>query len=361
MKIYLVGGAVRDELLGREVKEKDYVIVGATVPEMLKLKYTQVGKDFPVFLHPKTKEEYALARTERKVGLGYTGFTFDTSPHVTLEEDLIRRDLTINAIAKADDGTIVDPYHGKEDLKRRLLRHVSPAFVEDPVRILRVARFAARFAELNFTVADETIDLMRTMVKSGEVNALVPERIWKEWVRALGEKHPQLFFKVLNDCNALPVLFKEIAMDSSGMTALIKVTTLTEDTEIRFATLLHECSIEDIKSLCARYRVPTDYRDLAIIVAKHHQTYAKIDKLDAEQIITLLHALDAYRRESRFEKFLIACRAIYPNINNTDFIKECFIAAKSIDVSAFAAELKGQAIADELRKERIHRVQKILK
>ena len=232
MKIYLVGGAVRDQLLHRPVKEKDWVVVGATPSDMLQKGFKQVGKDFPVFLHPDTKEEYALARLERKVGKGYTGFTFDTSPQVTLEEDLKRRDLTINAIAlDAATGNIIDPYHGQQDLNAKILRHVSQAFIEDPVRILRVARFAARFSA--FSVAPETIDLMKKMVENGEVNALVAERVWKEFEKALTEDHPERFFEVLAQCSAQAVLFpKNIAID-----ALIKAAKFSPIIKIRFAAL----------------------------------------------------------------------------------------------------------------------------
>ena len=210
MKIYLVGGAVRDQLLNYPVKEKDWVVVGATVNEMLDLGYLQVGKDFPVFLHPETKDEHALARTERNTAPGYRGFEVHASPDVTLEEDLIRRDLTINAIAKDEDGNIVDPYNGQNDLKLKLLRHVSAAFSEDPVRILRVARFAARYAHLGFKVADETLQLMQQMVKNGEADALVAERVWQEFNKALNERNPEVFIQVLRDCHALKIILPEI-------------------------------------------------------------------------------------------------------------------------------------------------------
>src|SRR3990167_4434003 len=240
MKIYLVGGAVRDQLLGLPVKERDWVVVGATINDMLKLGYKQVGKEFPVFLHPKTKEEYALARMERKVKPGYQGFTFDTSPIVTLEDDLIRRDLTINAMAEDEDGALIDPYHGKADLEAKILRHTSPAFSEDPVRILRLARFLARFASLGFSIAQETHDLMQTMVQNGEVDALVPERVWKEFERSLREPNPEKFFEVLAACHALPRLFPSIAIKSDGMAALLAATTLTRQPLVRFAALLHD-------------------------------------------------------------------------------------------------------------------------
>lgn len=361
MKIYLVGGAVRDQLLGREVKERDYVVVGATVPEMLKLGYRQVGKDFPVFLHPVTQEEYALARTERKVGRGYTGFTFDASPAVTLEEDLIRRDLTINAMAQAPDGALIDPYHGQDDLTRRLLRHVSDAFIEDPVRILRVGRFAARFAGLGFKVAPETNALMQTMVQSGEVDALVAERVWKELERALGEDHPEQFFRVLADCNALSVLFPQIKINGQGVAALIRAVSLTTDAQVRFAALLHDLSVEEVQALCARYRVPIDYRDLAVLIAKHHAQYPHLQTLDAEKITDLLQLLDAYRRVPRFEKFLLACQAIYSQTDAADYLRVCFAAARAVDVRTFAAGLKGPEIAERLRSERIQRIKNLKK
>src|SRR3990167_6080610 len=228
MKIYLVGGAVRDQLLGLPVKEQDWVVVGATIEEMLTAGYRQVGKEFPVFLHPKTGEEYALARMERKINPGYKGFTFDTSKDVTLEEDLSRRDLTINAMAETPEGELVDPFHGKKDLEQKILRHVSPAFAEDPVRILRVGRFLARYAHLGFHIAPETITLMRHMVKVGEVNALVAERVWKELERALGEKNPEKFFEALANCEALAILFPDLPIDSIGIKALVKATQLTQ-------------------------------------------------------------------------------------------------------------------------------------
>jgi tRNA nucleotidyltransferase (CCA-adding enzyme) len=276
MEIYLVGGAVRDRLLGLPVKEKDWVVVGATADDMLKKGYRQVGKDFPVFLHPKTREEYALARMERKVGRGYTGFDFDASPAVTLEQDLLRRDLTINAIAERSDGGLVDPYQGKADLDKKILRHVSPAFVEDPVRILRVARFTARFAQFGFTVADETVKLMQAMVKSGEVDALVAERVWKELERALQEASPAEFFHVLTACGADKVLFP--ALQETNLTALLRAAALSTDGEVRFAALLYNLSRQDIQDFCDRYRVPGTYRELALLVAAHHHDYVEADK-----------------------------------------------------------------------------------
>ena len=272
MKIYLVGGAVRDKLLGLPIKEKDWVVVNATVDDMLALRYRQVGKEFPVFLHPKTGEEYALARMERKVKPGYQGFTFDTSPDVSLEEDLIRRDLTVNAMAEGEDGKLTDPYGGKKDLDAKVLRHVSPAFAEDPVRILRVGRFFARYAQLGFTIAPETIALMKQMVQAGEVNALVAERVWKELERALGEKNPEKFFEALAICDALPILFPGIQINSDGMKALTAAAILSDKSVIRFAALLHALpdAKQTISSLCDRYRVPNSFRELALLTATHY-------------------------------------------------------------------------------------------
>src|SRR3990167_1942182 len=250
MKIYLVGGAIRDQLLGLPIKERDYVVEGATIEDMLKLGYRQVGKEFPVFLHPKTNEEYALARMERKVKPGYKGFTFDTSPNVSLEDDLLRRDLTINAMAETPDGELVDPYGSKKDLDEKILRHVSMAFAEDPVRILRIGRFLARYYHLGFRIADETMTLMTSMVKAGEVDALVAERVWKELERALGEKNPEQFFRVLEQCEALVKLFPEIATKPDCISWIATHPSGARDdnacSDIRFAVLLHTCDKQEI-------------------------------------------------------------------------------------------------------------------
>ncbi|EKD53717.1 MAG: hypothetical protein ACD_60C00160G0039 [uncultured bacterium] len=360
MKIYLVGGAVRDKLLGRVHTEKDWVVVGATPEEMLKQGYRQVGKDFPVFLHPKTHEEYALARTERKVGRGYKGFVFDTSPGVTLEEDLIRRDLTINAMAETMEGKLIDPYHGKADLDKKILRHVSNAFAEDPVRILRTARFAARFAELGFTVADETMGLMKKIVQAGEVNALVPERVWKELERALSENHPEIFFIVLMACDALPILFKELVNNTQGNEALVRASQLTPDLSIRFAAMLSVLSVEDVKALCARYRVPSEYSEMAVLAALHVLRAAEAETFTAEELADLFQVLDAYRRPARFQKFLTVCKAATPHAPLA-ILQKCFTEAKEVDTKMLAANLKGKEIADFLYQERIKKIKKVLK
>lgn len=347
MKIYLVGGAVRDQLLDRTVTERDYVVVGSTPEEMLAQHFKPVGKDFPVFLHPKTKEEYALARTERKVGRGYTGFEFHAALDVTLEQDLARRDLTINAIAQDKDGQIIDPFHGEQDLRKRLLRHVSPAFVEDPVRILRVARFAARFHHLGFTIAPQTMDLMKTMVQNNEVDALVAERVWQEWQRALTEKDPEVFFMVLRECGALKVLLPEIdclfgtpqskethpEIDTGIHTLLVlkQAALLTDDPVTRFAASLHdigkgttevqylpkhplheERGAPLVAALCDRYRIPRLYRDLGILVARYHGLAYKIieqERKDPEDILNLFECLDLFRRPERLQQFRFACLA----------------------------------------------------
>ncbi|RYY03717.1 MAG: multifunctional CCA addition/repair protein [Gammaproteobacteria bacterium] len=344
MKTYLVGGAVRDKLLGYPFHEKDWVVVGATPEIMEQQGFTPVGKDFPVFLHPKTKEEYALARTERKTGRGYAGFSFYCGEDVTIEDDLIRRDLTINAIAEDETGKLVDPYNGQQDLIDKKLRHVSDAFLEDPVRILRVARFAARYHHLGFTIADETIALMRTMVGNGEVDHLVSERVWKETQRALGEAAPDIFIQSLRDCGALERLFPEIdALFGVPQTAihhpeidtgihtlmsLQQAAKMSNEICVRFATLLHdlgkgttpkeewprhiaheERSIQLVKNLCDRIAAPKDYKELALMVAHWHTHSHRALELKPATLLKVLQANDAFRRPERFKQFLICCEA----------------------------------------------------
>lgn len=354
MKIYLVGGAVRDKLLGLPVKERDYVVVGATVANMLKQGYQQVGKEFPVFLHPKTREEYALARMERKTSPGYTGFSFDTSPSVSLEEDLLRRDLTINAMAETDEGVIIDPYGGQEDLKKKLLRHVSPAFAEDPVRILRIGRFLARYQHLGFNIAPETISLMRTMVQSGEVDALVAERVWKELERALGEKNPEAFFATLEICGALKVLLPDL--NKSNLTTLVTAADQTSKPLIRFAALLHGLPEKSIKGLCDRYRIPNAYRELAILVSRHASSALRATSLTAAELLALFHALDIFRREERFADFLSVCKITADTEKkpfDPDWLLDCAHAAKSYNVQELIKlGLTDQALATELKEKR---------
>ena len=403
MEIYLVGGYVRDQLLGIDTRDRDWVVVGATPGEMLALNYQQVGKDFPVFLHPKTNEEYALARTERKTAPGYAGFSFQTDASVTLEEDLARRDLTINAIAQAKDGSLVDPYNGQADLKNKILRHVSPAFVEDPVRILRVARFAARFAEMGFHIADETMQLMSDMVNNGEVDALVAERVWQETNTALAEKSPAVFFEVLRECGALKKLFPEIdqlwgvpqpekhhpEIDTGVHTMMVlsQAAKLSADPRVRFAALVHDLGkgitpkdqwpkhieheargVPLVKQLCDRYRIPNDYRELALLVTRYHLHYHRAAELRDDTFLKTLEALDAFRRPERFELFLLACEADsrgrtgYEDqvFEQPEIYRKVFKAANAIDTKSLVEQgFKGKKIKEELYKLRIKAIHAI--
>jgi tRNA nucleotidyltransferase (CCA-adding enzyme) len=352
MQVYLVGGAVRDELLGRPVKERDWVVVGATPAELERLGYRAVGRDFPVFLHPETHEEYALARLERKVGPGYRGFVTDFSPAVTLEQDLGRRDLTINSMARDDAGRVIDPHGGQADLGARVLRHVSPAFAEDPVRILRVARFAARFAGLGFTVAPETLALMRTMVASGEASALVSERVWRELERALGEPTPQRCLEVLRDCGALAVLLPEIASPAASTAAIDALTTAAArgaTTPVRWAAMLAGLSVDSIESLCDRLRVPGAYRELAVLAARLHSKLRDrdaADALDAEALLELLEQADAFRRPERFAQWLELLAVGLPVTNAV--VREPIALAAQLR-TALARAAAAQLSAEELR------------
>jgi tRNA nucleotidyltransferase (CCA-adding enzyme) len=350
MKIYLVGGAVRDALLGRPVHEKDYVVIGATVDEMLAQGFQPVGKAFPVFLHPNTKEEYALARTEKKVDKGYHGFTFHADPSVTLEEDLIRRDLTINAIAQDEEGHLIDPYGGQKDLNDRVLRHVSDAFVEDPVRILRIARFSARFAPLGFTVAPETLRLMRTMVENGEVDALVAERVWKEMQSALGEPCPEAFFELLQSCGALQKLFPEIQAWEKPLTALKASVKLTQDPIIRFAALMQAQNTDTLDAFSKHYRLPNEYPELASLVIRFQDPCHRALLLSAEELITLLESLDAFRRPERLDPWLTACEVAAPEAER---IRKAYRAAADVDTAALAQGLQGLAIREAIHQARV--------
>ncbi|MDP3538273.1 MAG: multifunctional CCA addition/repair protein [Azonexus sp.] len=341
MQIYVVGGAVRDELLGRPNADRDHVVVGATPEAMLAHGFRPVGKDFPVFLHPRTHEEYALARTERKSGRGYHGFAFHAAPDVTLEEDLARRDLTINAMARADDGSLIDPYCGQRDLKAKMLRHVGPAFAEDPVRILRIARFAARFDD--FSVAPETLDLLRGMVADGEADHLVAERVWQELAKGLMEDKPSRMFEVLRDCNALPRLLPEVdalfgvpqradyhpEIDTGIHTMMVvdQAALRHFSLPVRFAALTHdlgkaltpddvlprhigheERSVKLVEQLSTRLRVPNDCRDVALLVARFHGNIHRAAELKPGTIVGLFEKTDALRRPERFQQILDACQ-----------------------------------------------------
>lgn len=403
MKIYLVGGAVRDELLKLPVKDHDYMVVGATPEQMLSLGYNQVGKDFPVFLHPKTGQEYALARTERKTAAGYGGFSVDAAPTVTLEQDLLRRDLTINAIAQDNEGRLYDPYNGIADLEKRTLRHVSDAFIEDPLRVLRVARFAARFHSLGFSIAPETMALMTKLSQSGELEALTAERVYLELDKALATDSPQIFLQVLKDCGALAVLFPEIEalfgvpqpekwhpeIDTGIHTMMVleQVTKLTDDNSVRFAALVHDLGkalspkehlpkhhghgqkgLPLIKSLCERFRVPNEYRDLALLVSDQHQNIHKVTELRADTLVKLFDKADFWRKPHRLEQLLTACEADskgrkgletspYPQ---ADYLKRCFAAASAVEVQTIIAQgYKGAEIREQLGKARMAAVQVI--
>jgi tRNA nucleotidyltransferase (CCA-adding enzyme) len=404
MDIYLVGGAVRDRLLGRTPLERDFVVVGTTPEDLLALGYRPVGKDFPVFLHPDTGEQYALARTERKTGPGYYGFATRFAPDVTLEEDLARRDLTINAMAQDAAGELVDPYGGRRDLAARVLRHVSPAFVEDPLRVLRVARFAARFAPLGFTVAPETLELMREIVARGEMAALVPERVWVETERALGEDRPTAYFEVLRRCGALASVFPEIAaldgvpqpekwhpeIDTGvhTMQVLEVAAELSRDTTVRFAALVHdvgkgltpredwpshvgheEAGARLIEQLAARLRLPTEHRELAVLVARYHARVHRVAEQRPGTVLELLERTDAFRRAERFDRFLLACEADargrgpelrarpYPQ---ADRLQRALAAASAVrlDPEALARE-PGPVIAERMRAARIEAIRQL--
>jgi tRNA nucleotidyltransferase (CCA-adding enzyme) len=403
MQVYLVGGAVRDRLLGRAVSERDWVVVGATPPELERAGYLPVGRDFPVFLHPVTKEEHALARTERKTGPGYRGFVTEYSPDVTLAEDLRRRDLTINAMAQDGAGTVIDPYGGQRDLELRLLRHVSDAFVEDPVRILRVARFAARYASLGFRVAEDTLALMRRMVEDGEANALVAERVWAETEKALGEERPDVFIQVLRDCGALRVVYPEIdalfgvpqpekwhpEIDTGvhQLLSLREAVKLGGGVAVRFAVLMHdlgkaatpadvlpshhgheEAGVALVEQLCARVRVPNHLRELALVTARFHTHVHRALELRAATVLNTLESSDAMRRPERFRDFLLACEADargrtglesrpYPQ---REFFERALAAANTVALTAAErVGLTGAAIGEELRKRRIAAIEKL--
>lgn len=364
MQVYLVGGAVRDQLLRRPVKERDWVVVGATPQQMEQLGYRAVGRDFPVYLHPETHEEYALARLERKVAPGYRGFTTQSSPQVTLEQDLERRDLTINAMARAENGKLIDPFEGQRDLERRQLRHVSAAFVEDPVRLVRVARFAARYASLGFTVAPETMELMRRMVANGEIRALVPERLWRELERALAEPTPQAAFDCLQACGALAVLMPELQWDAEASRALQRAVELSPEATVRFAALLAGSSVEAIGSLCERLRVPIEYRELALLAARLAPRLLGVGRADAEELLALLEAADALRRPERFARLLLVARARADAGAEPpgELWSEALTSAGGITLAPdqFAA-LRGPQIAAALRARRVEAIAQLLR
>jgi len=397
MQVFLVGGAVRDQLLQLKVKDRDYVVIGSNPETLLRLGYRQVGKDFPVFLHPKTGEEYALARTERKQGSGYSGFSCYAGEDVTLNDDLQRRDLTINAMALSEQGELIDPYHGLTDLKNRKLRHVSPAFSEDPLRVLRVARFAARFYSLGFTIAAETLTLMQQLTRSGELSHLTAERIWLETAKALQTDSPQIYFKVLRECGALAILFPEIdalfgipaparwhpEIDTGIHTLMVveQAAKLSDSLAFRFACLVHDLGkaltpeenwpshkghgflgLETIRALCLRLKIPNECRDLALLVSEHHTLVHNAFELKASTLIKLMDKNDAWRKPQRFLQMLQCCVADskgrtgfeendYPS---ADYIWQAFQLAAQVDVQDIIKQgFQGAEIKQALLEARI--------
>jgi tRNA nucleotidyltransferase (CCA-adding enzyme) len=403
MEVYLVGGAVRDALLGYPSSEQDWVVVGASPQQMLDQGYQQVGKDFPVFLHPETKAEYALARTERKWGHGYTGFAVHCDPSVTLEQDLLRRDLTINAMARTDSGEIIDPYGGQRDLANKVLRHVSEAFVEDPLRVLRTARFAARYAHLGFTVAAQTMELMASIVSQDELAHLPAERIWVEMERALGEHNPEVFVQVLRECGALARLLPEVdALFGVPQTAeyhpeidtgihtlmtLQQAAQLTAATDVRFALLVHDLGkgstpatewprhiahehrgLKLVKGVCKRLKAPGQHRDLALKVCEYHTHCHRALELRGKTLLKLLNATDALRRPDRFEAFLLACEADargregleqrdYPQ---ADYLRRALHIAQHVTAAHFDGQgLEGKALGEAITAERVRQLDEL--
>lgn len=400
MQVYLVGGAVRDQLLGYPYHEQDWVVTGASPEQMLAQGYQQVGKDFPVFLHPQTKEEYALARTERKQGRGYTGFAVYAAPDVTLEQDLQRRDLTINAIAKSADGTFIDPYHGITDLHARILRHVSDAFSEDPLRVLRVARFYARYAHLGFTVAAETLQLMQVIAASGELQTISPERIWKETARALQENTPTAYFELLHQTTALQQLMPELdilwgipqpaqwhpEIDTGIHTMLVlqQAALLSDRLDIRFAALVHDLGkgvtdpalwpahhghehsgLDQIKQLCARLKVPNDCQELALLVCEYHQLVHKAETLRPVTLLKLFNGIDLWRKPQRLAAIILACIADLrgrTGFEQADYPQQSYLetvakAALAVNVKVFVEQgLKGEEIKQALQQARLEAI-----
>ncbi|ENM5896397.1 multifunctional CCA addition/repair protein [Vibrio mimicus] len=403
MQIYLVGGAVRDQLLQLPVYDRDWVVVGSSPQAMLAAGFQAVGKDFPVFLHPKTKEEHALARTERKTGVGYTGFACHYAPDVTLEEDLLRRDLTINAMAQDESGQVIDPYGGQRDLAAKVLRHVSPAFVEDPLRVLRVARFAAKLAHLGFTVAEETMQLMADIAQSGELGHLTAERVWQEWHKSLSTNHPEVFLQVLRDCGALAVVLPELdrlfgvpqpekwhpEIDTGIHTLMVtkQAALLSDSLPVRFSAQVHDLGkgvtppsewpshklhchtgLKVIESLCDRIRVPNEFRDLALAVCAQHSNIHRADELKPATKLKVLGLLDVWRKPERLEQVLLCCEADHrgrlgleeKSYPQRDIFLQAYQAALSVEVQAVIRDgFQGKQIKEELDKRRIQAISEV--
>lgn len=403
LNTYLVGGAVRDQLLNRPIVERDYLVVGASIEQMLTLGFTQVGKDFPVFLHPVSKDEYALARTERKQGKGYTGFVCYAQPDVTIEEDLMRRDLTVNAMAMSEDGQIIDPYHGQQDLQNKILRHVSMAFAEDPLRVLRVARFAARYHYLGFTVAAETMQLMQHMAAEGELANLTPDRVWKEFSRSLEEDNPDVFIEVLRNCGALKVLWPELnalwgipnpeqhhgEIDSGIHTLMVlqQAVKFSPQVSVRFAALCHDLGkgltpkhklpshfgheksgLQLVEKVCRKFNVPNHVQRLSLMVCEYHLHCHRAFELRPDTILTLFNKLDVWRRPDDFQLFLLACHADssgrlgqqqspYPQAT---YLLSVYQACKNVNPKQFVEQgLQGADIKAAINEARVHVIQEI--
>jgi tRNA nucleotidyltransferase (CCA-adding enzyme) len=398
---YLVGGAVRDKLLDRPIKDRDYLVVGASIEQMLTLGYQQVGNDFPVFLHPKTKEEYALARTERKQGVGYTGFSCYFAPDVTIEQDLERRDLTVNAMAMDDNGIIIDPYNGQKDLNDRILRHVSSAFIEDPLRVLRVARFAARYHSYGFSIAPETLALMEEISLGNELNVLTPERVWQEMQSSLRENNPEVFFNILRQCQALKKLWPEldilwgvpnpaqwhpeICSGVHTMMVLQQAVKLSDKTSVRFAALCHDLGkgltssdlwpshrgheksgLPLVEKICSELKVPTYYKQLALKVCEHHLHCHKAFELRASTLLRIFNQLDVWRKPDEFIDFILACKADflgrlgfenrpYPQ---AEYLTKAMLAARAITAKPFVESgMKGVEIKNAMATARLDAIQ----
>ncbi|MZI92518.1 multifunctional CCA addition/repair protein [Vibrio sp. CAIM 722] len=400
MQVYLVGGAVRDQLLNIPVHDNDWVVVGSTPEDMLNAGYQSVGKDFPVFLHPKTKEEYALARTEKKTSVGYTGFDCYFAKDVTIEDDLMRRDLTINAIAQDPQGNLIDPYHGADDIKNRKLRHVSTAFTEDPLRVLRVARFAAKLHHLGFTVADETLNLMRHIAQSGELNHLTPERVWQEWHKSLTTPTPHKFLEILQNCGALEVVLPELAVlfgvpqpekwhpeiDTGIHTLMVaeQAAQLTPSPIVRFAAQVHDLGkgvtpkeewpshklhchtgVKIVKALCERVRVPNEFRDLAVDVCEQHTNIHNALQLKPATLVKIFNKLKLWRQPQRLEQLLLCCAADHKgrlgfeqlDYAVAEYVTEAFNVAAQINAQDVIKDgFNGKEISEEQNRRRVRAV-----
>ena len=385
MKIYLVGGAVRDKLLGIPTEDRDWVVIGSNPASMMELGYRQVGKDFPVFLHPTTGEQYALARTEKKTGSGHTAFDFNVSSTVTLEDDLKRRDLTINAIAEGLDGKLIDPFGGLSDIKNKLLKHVSEAFCEDPLRVLRVARFHAKLSSLGFSISPDTLRVMSEISQSGELKTLSPERIWQEFQKSLASPSPDKFFLTLEKCGALKALLPEMNIALQTLNSLSCASTLTKETNIRYAALMndigkslsdnsnqgkhvksHEYELQFQSLIKERFNVPNDHAVLAALVCEHHQKMFRLKELGADELLSIIESLDAIRRPIRFERFLTVCDAISKtssknlDYHRTNLLSEVLKIGSNIDVKKLLHNQPNQQAREVVRQYRLQLINKYI-